>query len=57
MCIDPKEERKLSEGKSRVIELFKLLDTWDKEESRRKSSPCVAGRSAGFVHLEDKKAN
>lgn len=49
MEVDSKEERVLDENIDRVVELFKLLDTWDRAEGRRKSSSKIAGRRAGFL--------
>lgn len=56
MINDPKEEKD-KEEKALVSELFKLLDTWEREKRRRKPSQDVAGIAAGASFVEDKRRN
>lgn len=52
MSIGSKKKVEKREGESLVVELFKLLDTWDKVQGRTISGKDGAGESAGLFVCE-----
>jgi len=56
MINDPRQDREEKE-KALVSELFRLLDTWERQMRRRKPSEETAGGAAGVSFGNEKRVN